>query len=119
MLVKKNGANQKLDIYYLNYILKIIKKLKKQNVRIFKSHLGYIFNDTDNIDAEIKKSRISVLYINNAFNNIIFKLQNIKDKYNNKIVYTYIYKHYNKIKKRRIFKNAFYIIKKYVFRNQK
>ena len=29
MLVKKNGAMQKLDIYYLNYILKIIKKLKK------------------------------------------------------------------------------------------
>ena len=49
----------------------------------FKAHLGDIFNDLDIIDAEIKKSRNSVLYTNNTFNNIIFKLKNIKDKDNN------------------------------------
>ena len=37
-----------------------------------KVHLGDIFNDSDNIDEEINKSRNSVLYINNAFNNILF-----------------------------------------------
>ena len=78
------------------------KEAKEKECKIFfKAHLGDIFNDLDIIDAEIKKSRNSVLYTNNSINNIVFKLQNIKDKDNNKIVYTYEYKHYNKIKKKK------------------
>ena len=106
-ILNKNVSKEEWSHSKIRYILfKLYFKDNKEAKEIgcknfFKALLGDIFNDTDNIYAEIKKSRISVIQTNNAFNNIIFKLQNIKDKDNNKIVYTYEYKHYNKIKKKK------------------
>ena len=65
----------------------------------FKEHLQNIFVISDEINKEIKKSRISANYVKSSYNNIIFNLENLKDINNNNIVYINKYNHYNKITK--------------------
>lgn len=72
---------------------------ENQCLEFFKKMFLDKFQITEDISKEIKNAKRNAKYKCNSILNIINLIENLEDKNNNKITYTYEYEHYNKIKK--------------------
>ena len=100
---------------FKTYFMKNPNSNDEECKMFFKIHLKEIFNVTEEINKEIKKSRMSANYTKNSYNNIIYNLENLKDYNNDKIIYVNKYKHFNKIRKEDEEMSMYFIINKRMY----